>query len=62
MDLKVLSDDGAVLRLEMTSGLVEGGLIPAPTPLELLLGPDGYARNVLMSLAEVNLIDTRCLG
>lgn len=62
MDLKVLSDDGDVLRLEMTSGIVEGALVPDPAPFERVLGPDGYARTVLMSLAEVSLIDSRCMG
>jgi len=63
MDLKVLSDDGDVLRLKMTSGIVQEGFIPdLTTPLEDLLGPSGYARNVLVSLAEVPFVDSRCLG
>jgi len=62
MDLKVLSDDGDVLRLALTSGIVEGALVPDTAPFERLLGRDGYARTVLMSLAQVNLIDSRCMG
>lgn len=62
MDLKLLSDDGDVLRVEMTSGIVQGDYTPDLTPFEDLLGPDRYARNVLMSMSETTLIDSRCLG
>ena len=62
MDLKLLSDDGDVLRVEMTSGIVQGDYTPDLKPFEDLLGPLRYARNVLMSMAETTLIDSRCLG
>ena len=35
---------------------------PALKPFEDLLGPDGYTRSVLVSLAEITYIDSSCLG
>lgn len=62
MDLKLLSDDGDVLRVELTSGIVQGDFTPDLTPFENLLGPDRYRRKVLMSMSETALIDSRCLS
>ena len=62
MDLKLLSDDGVVLRLEMTSGIVEADFTPALTPLEDFLGPGCYARNILLSLAQITLVDSGCFA
>ena len=58
MDVKLLSDDGHVLRLEAVAGIVRSAPLPDPRPLDDLLGPGGYARNALLSLAEIVLIDT----
>jgi ABC-type transporter Mla MlaB component len=62
MKLGLLSDDGDVLRLEMVGPVVRSDVLPDPEPLERLLGPAGYSRNVLISLAEITLIDSICLG
>ena len=62
MDLKVLSDEGDVLRMEIVGPIVRSDVPPDLKPLESLLGPDGYARRVLISLAEITLIDSICLA
>jgi len=62
MDLRLLSDDGDVLWLEMVGPTVQSDITPDLKPFEDLLGPGGYARNVLLSLADIALIDSRCLS
>ena len=58
MDIRLVSDDGDVLRLKAVARIVQGPPLPDPPPIDDLLGPDGYARNVLLSLAELVLMDT----
>ena len=58
MDVRRVSDDGNVLRLEAAAGFIRGDLLPDLRLFEDLLGPDGYARKVSLSLAEISLIDT----
>lgn len=58
MDIRLVSDDGDVLRLKAVAGLVHGAPFPSPPPVHDLLGSDGYARCALLSLAEISIIDT----
>jgi len=62
MDLKLISDDGDVLRVEMLGPIVESVMTPDLKPFEDLLGPQGYTRTVLVSMAEITLIDSRGLS
>ena len=62
MDLKTLSDDGDVLRLELPGRVLRSDCIPDLKPFDDVLGPDGYARKVALSFAQTSFIDTRCLG
>jgi anti-anti-sigma regulatory factor len=62
MDLKLLSDDGVVLRLEMTGRIVRDDTASEVQFFDSLLGPNGYTRNVSLSLAETTLIDTSRLN
>ncbi|MFH1923029.1 MAG: STAS domain-containing protein [Planctomycetota bacterium] len=62
MELRVLSDDGDVLRLELAGRVLQSDSIPDLAPFDDLLGPSGYARRVSLSLAETRFIDTRCLA
>jgi hypothetical protein len=62
MELRVHSDDGDVLRLELAGRVVRSDTIPDLTPFDEVLGPDGYSRRVALCLAETSFIDTRCLG
>jgi anti-anti-sigma regulatory factor len=58
MDLRLVSDDGDVLQLEAAAGSIRSDLLPDLRHFEDLLGPDGYARKVSLSLAAIALIDT----
>ncbi|MFH1269312.1 MAG: STAS domain-containing protein [Planctomycetota bacterium] len=62
MELRVLSDDGDVLRLELAERVLRSDRSPDLTPFDDLLGPGGYARRVSLSLAETRFIDTRSLA
>jgi anti-anti-sigma regulatory factor len=62
MELRLLSDDGDVVRVELVGPLVRSDVPPDSEPLERLLGPEGYARRVLLSLADITLIDSLCLA
>jgi len=62
VELKVLSDEGDVLRLELAGRVLRSEFIPDLKPFDNVLGPAGYTRNVSLSLAETTFIDTRCLG
>jgi len=62
MDLKLLSDEGDVLRVEIAGPIVRSDVPPDSEPLDILLGHDGYARRVLISLAGITLIDSICLA
>jgi anti-anti-sigma factor len=58
MKLSVVSDDGDVLRLQATGRITQDDLSPSFDQMRELLGAGGYTRNVLLSLADVDFIDT----
>jgi anti-anti-sigma factor len=62
MELKLVSDEGDLLRLEMVGPVLRSDAPPDAKPLETLLGPRGYARNVLVSLADITFVDSCCLS
>ena len=62
MDLRLLSDEKDVLRVEIAGPIVRSDVPPESEPFESLLGPEGYARRVLISLAGITLIDSICLA
>ena len=62
MEVKLVSDDGDVLRLEMVGPVVRSDVTRDLKPFEKLLGPRGYARNVLVSLADITYVDSCCLS
>jgi len=62
MQLRVVSDDGDVLRLALLGRTVQNDVIPTSHAIEQYLGPKGYARLVLLSLAETHLIDSSGLS
>jgi len=62
MDLRVLSDDGEVLHLQVVARNVQSESPPRFESLEALLGPVGYGRRVLVSLAETRFIDSAGLS
>lgn len=62
MDMRLVSDEGGVLQVEMAGPVVRSDVRPDLKPFEDLLGPAGYARSVMVSLAEITLIDSICLS
>ncbi len=62
MELKVVSDDGDLLRLEAAGRIVEADMPADSEILRDLLGPHGYGRNVLVNLAGVHFIDSNGLS
>ena len=62
MELKLVSDEGDLLRLKMVGPVVRSDTPPDLKPLERLLGSKGYARDVLVSLADITFVDSCCLS
>ena len=58
MEVKLLSDDGNILRLAVRGDPLGRGFPPDFQPFTALLGPDGYTRRVLLSLVEPMSINT----
>ena len=58
MELTVASDDGGVLRLQLAGSITQDDLWPFSDPMLELLGEEGYARKVALSLADVDFIDS----
>lgn len=58
MNLGTVSDDGDVLRLQAAGRITQDSLSPASDKLGDLLGAEGYARRVVLCLADVDFIDT----
>ncbi len=58
MDVRMLADDGDLLRLEAVAGSMPSDLLPDLQAFDELLGPDGYVRKVALSLGRIALIDT----
>ena len=62
MELRVLADDEAVLHLEVVGRNVQNESPPQLSSLIELLGPSGFGRRVLISLAETRFIDSAGLS
>ena len=62
MELKMLSDDEEVLRLEVVGRIVEGDIDPGVDPLDNLVDSPGYERTVMLSLANTEYIDSSGLA
>jgi len=62
MDLRLRSDEGDVLRVEIEGPIIRSDVPPDSEPLEALLGHEGYGRRVLISLAGITLIDSISLA
>ena len=62
MDLRVISDDGDVLRIGLEGRVVRSDTVPDLAVLDEVVGPQGCSRRVAFDLSETTFIDTRCLG
>ncbi|MBN2475402.1 MAG: STAS domain-containing protein [Pirellulales bacterium] len=52
------SDEGQVLRLRLAGRVTQDDLWPFSDPLHDMLGEQGYARQIVVSLADVEFIDS----
>jgi len=62
VELKRLSDDEDVLRLQVAERIAKADPLSGLTVLDDLLGSRGYARKVLLSLNETEFIDSSGLS
>ena len=62
MSLKVISNDGEVLKLQATGKIMHAQQADEPDQLRLLTGANGYARKVLLNLEDVSFIDSSGIG
>jgi anti-anti-sigma factor len=62
MELKVLSDDGDVVRLQLAGRIVQTEERLGSDTIADVLGSRGYARHVLLSLQETEFIDSSGLS
>ncbi|MHC4406386.1 MAG: STAS domain-containing protein [Planctomycetota bacterium] len=62
MVLKVLSDDGHVLRIRAAGRIAERDVPRQLDMFDEVLGSHGYDRNVLLSLADTQFIDSSGLS
>ena len=61
MQLSMVSDDGAVMRVKVKGQVTQNELTAATCPLKALLGGD-YSRRVLLDLSEANFLDSSGVG
>jgi anti-anti-sigma factor len=62
MELRVLSDDGDVLRLQLAGRIVQTEERLESDTMADVLGSGGYARNVVLGLEETEFIDSSGLS
>lgn len=62
MKLQVAGDDGRVVRLQVDGQITQRDLHMGGDPLVDLLGPDVYARQVLIDLARSPMVDSSGIG
>ena len=62
MQLTVTKDDGEIVCVESTGSIREEDVQVAVHPLESLLGPEVFARKLLLNLEETNYVDSSGVG
>jgi anti-anti-sigma factor len=62
LEIKLVSREGTVVRLEAVGRLVHSTLAPRPDLIEKLLGNDAFAQTVLLSLEGVDFMDSSGIG
>jgi anti-anti-sigma factor len=62
MLLTVARDDGDIVCVRSTGSIREEDVQAALHPLEALLGPQVYARKLLLNLEETNYVDSSGIG
>jgi len=61
MQLSIVSDDGAVVRVKVKGQVTQTELTSSNDPLRALLAGD-YSRRVLLDLSEANFLDSSGVG
>jgi anti-anti-sigma factor len=62
MKLCVLSDDGDAVSVEIAGKVTQAKASPFDDPLGELLGSDGYGRDVLLDMSQVEVLDSSGIG
>jgi anti-anti-sigma factor len=62
MHLTVVATEGDLTRLECSGEIIQTALWPNANPLEETLGDQGFSRKVLISLFNVDYIDSAGVG
>jgi stage II sporulation protein AA (anti-sigma F factor antagonist) len=62
LEIKLITHEGTVVRLEAAGRLVHSTLAPCPDPIGRLLGGDAFTRTVLLSLEGVEFMDSSGIG
>ena len=62
MEIKLVSDDGEILRLKVASKIIRYDPAPPQDPLVRIGGRDFYKRIVLLDLAESDFVDSSGLS
>ena len=62
MEVTLVAQEGGVARLRAAGEITHTTLAESPEPIGKLLGNDGFAQTVLLSLAEVSFMDSSGVG
>ncbi len=62
MEIKLVSDDGDILRAKVTSRIIRYDPAPPQDPLVRIGGRDIYKRTVLLDLSESDFVDSSGLS
>jgi len=62
MELKLVSQERGVVRLQAGGRIVHSTLAPSPDPIGDVLGSDGFGQTVLLSLSRVSFVDSSGIG
>jgi anti-anti-sigma factor len=62
MQLSVVSDDDAVVRVSCEGQISQNDFSPGSNPMEALLGPGAFGRKVLLNLEKTTYIDSSGLS
>lgn len=62
MEVTLVAQEGGVVRLRAAGDITHTTLAESPDPIGRLLGKDGFAQTVLLSLEKVSFMDSSGVG
>lgn len=62
MKMNVAGDEGSLVKVTVSGAVTQRELTPLEEPLEILLGPQAYSRQVLLDLRDVSYLDSSGVG